>query len=403
MRGDQSKTATTEASVTQDVIIVGAGPAGLALARALAATGLRIAMIERQPADAIADPADDGREIALTHRSVDTLRALGAWHRIDPGAIAPLNAARVLNGGSRFALAFDTQGTREDRLGHLVSNHAIRRALFAAVAEQPDVVIHAGAQVVAASTTKAAATVRLADGRTLHARLLVSADSRFSEVRAQLGIAADVHRLGRSMMVCRVGHQRAHGGIATEWFDYGQTLAMLPLNGRCSSAVLTLPSAEFEALKGLDHAALGAEIARRYRHRLGAMDALDDPHIYPLATTWAHHFAGTRAALIGDAAVGMHPVTAHGFNLGLRGAVALGALVTDAARRGTDIAAPALLRRYERGHRLASRPLFAATNLIVGLYTADRPSAWIARHATLRIAAALPMVRRGVGGMLAQH
>lgn len=99
--------------------------------------------------------------------------------------------------------------------------------------------------------------VELADGRRLEARLLVAADSRFSAVREQLGIAAEVNRTGRAMMVCRVAHERDHEGIATEWFDYGQTIAMLPLRGRMSSAVLTLDAAGIEALAALDAEALG--------------------------------------------------------------------------------------------------------------------------------------------------
>ena len=90
-----------------DVIVVGGGPAGLAFVRALAGSGLTVALIERQTPDRLADPADDGREIALTHRSLAILRALGVWERIDPAAVAPLREARVCDGRSRFARAFE--------------------------------------------------------------------------------------------------------------------------------------------------------------------------------------------------------------------------------------------------------------------------------------------------------
>jgi len=204
-------------------------------------------------------------------------------------------------------------------------------------------------------------------------------------------------------MVCRVAHERDHGGIATEWFGYGQTIAMLPLNGRMSSAVLTLPAPEIDRLARLDARGLGIELTRRYGGRLGAMRVVDGPYVYPLATTYARHFTAARAALIGDAAVGMHPVTAHGFNLGLQGAATLARLVTDAAKRGRDIASLALLRRYEGAHRRASRPIYTATNLLVGLYTTDRPAACAARHAAIRAAAGLPLARRTVGRLLARH
>ncbi|MCB8829846.1 hypothetical protein LJD47_33020, partial [Escherichia coli] len=140
----------------------------------------------------------------------------------------------------------------------------IRQALFRAIDGQPGLDLITGTGVASVGTDRAGARVRLADGRVLDARLLVAADSRFSAVREQLGIAAEVNRLGRSMMVCRVAHEGDHRSIATEWFDHGQTIAMLPLNGRQSSAVLTLSSGQIEQLAALNPGALGAEITRRY-------------------------------------------------------------------------------------------------------------------------------------------
>jgi ubiquinone biosynthesis UbiH/UbiF/VisC/COQ6 family hydroxylase len=389
-------------TMTHDVAIVGAGPAGLALAASLAGSGLRVAVIERQPAAVLAAPPVDGREIALTLRSVRELQALGAWDHIPAEGTAPLQEARVLNGGSPFALAFGTGASGEEQLGHLVSNHLIRRALFEVVAAIPEVEILAGRSVSALHHDNRGVNIALDGGANLKARLLVGADSRFSWVREQLGIGAEINRLGRSMLVCRVEHEGDHQGVATEWFDHGQTIAMLPLNGRRSSAVLTLPSEDIDRLAALDTQALGAELTRRYEGRLGRMTLVDKAHVYPLATTYARHFAARRAALIGDAAVGMHPVTAHGFNLGLASARLLGKLVSDAVRHGGDIGASLLLRRYEATHRLASRPIYTATNMIVGLYTTEHPAARAARHAGLRAAARLPFVSRSVSRMLMQ-
>jgi ubiquinone biosynthesis UbiH/UbiF/VisC/COQ6 family hydroxylase len=391
------------APLAYDIIIVGAGPAGLALARSLAGTGLTMALVDRTSAAVLASPPCDGREIALTRRSVATLDRLGAWERLDAADIAPLREARVLDGDRAFALSF-AGGDDVDRLGCLVANHRIRRSLFEALEGQARLALFAGAAIRSVRTSAKEAAVDLEDGRQLHGRLLVGADSRFSLVRRQLGIGARLNRLDRSMLLCRVAHDADHGGIATEWFGHGQTIAMLPLNGgHVSSAVLTLPAAAIERFAGFDAQALGAEITRRYRARLGAMRVVEGPYVYPLVTSFAHRFVGPRAAFVGDAAVGMHPVTAHGFNLGLQGAAKLAELVDGAAARGGDFAAAGLLRHYEAAHRLASAPLFAATNLIVGLYTDDRPAAaHLARPLALRAAARLPLLRRGVTRLLTQ-
>ena len=386
-----------------DVVIVGGGPSGLAFARALDGSGLRVAIVERQSRDALARPPSDGRDIALTHRSANILRALGAWGAIDPADISPLVMAKVSNGASSFALTFDTEGTREERFGWLVPNHRIREALFGVTEGQSGLDLLSGETVQMIRPTPRGRLVELASGATLHARLLIAADSRFSTTRDQLGIPADISRLGRSMLVCRVAHDDHHHGVATEWFDYRQTIALLPLNGRKSSFVLTLPSAEIDRLARLDDGMLARELTRRYRHRLGALTLVDAPKVYPLATTWARRFATGRAALIGDAAVGMHPVTAHGFNLGLMGAATLAELVTQAAAGGRDIGSDRLLRRYDIDHRRASWPISAATNAIVRLYTARDPAARIARAAGLRVAARGPVIRRAVSGLLMRH
>ena len=386
-----------------DVLIVGGGPAGLSLARSLADSPLRIMVVERQPETAIAVPSYDGREIALTHRSIATLKALGAWHLLPLDEISPLNEARVLNGASPFALSFETTGHGGGPLSLMVPNHRIREALYRAVRDQPNLTLLTGSGVSAVKTDARSVRVMLEDGRSISARLLVAADSRFSRVRELLGIDAEVNRLGRSMMVCRVTHEEDHHGVATEWFDHHQTVAMLPLNGRRSSAVLTLPAEAMKRVAALDDAALGDELTRRYQGRLGRMQVDAPAHVYPLATTYARHFAAPRAALIGDAAVGMHPVTAHGFNLGLQSQATLARLVREAAGSGQDIAAASLLRRYEMTHRLASRPLYAATNFLVRLYTDERPGARLARDATLRVGSRLPLARRAITAMLMQR
>src|SRR5690606_8021922 len=88
--------------------------------------------------------------------------------------------------------------------------------------------------------------VSLEDGRRIGARLLVAADSRFSRVREMLGIGAHSRDHGARMMVCRVRHTLPHRHVAWEWFDDGPTLALLPLNGNQSSAVLMLDPARMD-------------------------------------------------------------------------------------------------------------------------------------------------------------
>uniref|UniRef100_A0A6P4FUH6 2-octaprenylphenol hydroxylase-like n=1 Tax=Drosophila rhopaloa TaxID=1041015 RepID=A0A6P4FUH6_DRORH len=149
-------------------------------------------------------------------------------------------------------------------------------------------------------------------------------------------------------MVCRMAHDLPHHNVALQWFAEGQTIALLPVNGHASSLVLTLPPADIQRLMHTEQDAFNAEIMERVGNRLGAMRLVSTRHAYPLKCVYAHRFAARRLALLGDAAVGMHPITAHGFNLGLRGAEVLAAEVETAFSHGQDIGSAAVLRRFEK-------------------------------------------------------
>jgi ubiquinone biosynthesis UbiH/UbiF/VisC/COQ6 family hydroxylase len=383
-----------------DVIVVGAGPTGLSLARSLAGSGLSIALVERQPVKALAEPDYDGREIALTRRSIQILKRLGAWARLPPDRVSPLRAARVIDGNSSESLIFSPRAQGLTELGSLVSNHDIRRALFASAEGQRGLTLVAGTSVISAHASASSAEVTLATGQILRGRLLVAADSRMSELRRRLGISAQIHRLGRAMVVCRVTHGRPHDHIATEWFAYGRTIALLPLNGDLSSAVVTLPQEQMDSLVRLDEAGFARELEKLCAGRMGPFRIASARHVYPLAVTWSHHFAAARAALIGDAAVGMHPVTAHGFNLGLHGQDTLAREILAALAEGRDIGSTLVLSRYELRHRLRCRPIYAGTNMIAGLFATETPFARVARKAVMRTGLGVPALRRRMESLL---
>lgn len=386
-----------------DVVVVGAGPTGLCFARALADTGLSVTLIEQQPRAALAEAAFDGREIALTHASRQILASLGLWAQLDPAEISPLRDAKVMDGGSPFALTFAAHQRTGDDLGWLVPNHLIRRAAWQSVQGQAGLEILDQASVAAVSPGPAHSVVTLADGRQLAARLVVAADSRFSSTRRLLGIGAQLRDFGKSMLVCRMQIEVPHRHTAWEWFGYGRTMALLPLNGDQASAVITLPPRQIAALMAQDEADFGRSISGFFEHRLGAMRPLATPVAYPLVGVYANAFAGDRCALIGDAAVGMHPVTAHGFNLGLQSQHRLAGILRTAAGQGHDIAARSGLAAYERGHRLASRPLYEATNAIASLYTDDRLPARLLRRAGLRLAHGVAPFRQLITAHLTQR
>jgi ubiquinone biosynthesis UbiH/UbiF/VisC/COQ6 family hydroxylase len=318
------------------------------------------------------------------------MRELGQWERIDPAQISPLRKARVLNGPSPFAMVVEPDA-RHDELGYLIPNHLIRRAAFDVVQDSKPIELMAARSVRAIRSNADAAQLTLDNGDELEASLAIAADSRFSETRRAMGLPANMHDFGRTMMVFRMQLGKPHENTAWEWFGYGQTLALLPLAGDLASVVLTLPHHEIDALLALSDEQFNRDIERRFEHRLGSMRLVGTRHPYPLVAVYAERFIGERFACIGDAAVGMHPVTAHGFNFGLRGAWSLAKSIRAALEKNADIGGKAVLEPWEREHRIVTRPLYLATNTIAKLYCDDSPPARLIRGMALRAGRLAPI------------
>jgi len=394
-----------------DVLIVGAGPAGLSLAISLAQAGLRATVVEQQPAATLADPPPDGREIALTHPSADTLRRLGSWAALAPGEIGRIHGAQVHDGpvGQHAALALDATGSGREALGWIVPNHALRRSAWAVATQHSSVrtITSAKVQRVAVTPGHAALDYTDADGatHTLQAPLLVAADSRFSATRRQLGIGAAMQDFGRTVIVCRMRHVLPSDGVAHECFGYERTLAVLPLPPDADgtplcSVVVTAGTADAAALMALPAQAFAAQVQAQFQQRLGAMALEGKRHAYPLVAVYARHFSGHRCALLGDAAVGMHPVTAHGYNLGLSGVERLTRALVEARRTGRDIGDAAVLAAYARDHHRHAWPIYQGTNTVVRLFTDARPLPRLLRQAVLQGARRLPPLKAAIVAQL---
>jgi ubiquinone biosynthesis UbiH/UbiF/VisC/COQ6 family hydroxylase len=368
-----------------DITIIGAGPAGLCFARALADSGIKIKVIERQELEAISNPSYDGREIALTHFSQKLMSELGIWSLIDPEQISLIKAAKVLDGDSSYALSFDHSETVKNNLGFMISNKLIRQAAYESIKNINNIELLCQTAVKDIEIRPEKATTILEDGSTINSSLVVAADSRFSKARDIIGIDTSKYNFNRTCIVCKIRHEKDHGSTAYECFQYGRTLAILPLNNNQSSVVITIDSNKVSDITDMSGEQFSADMQKRTNGRLGKIELITQLYTYPLMATYAQKFYSKRFALIGDAAVGMHPVTAHGFNLGLQGGYTLARELIESRKIGYELGAEFPLRRYSNKHRAHTRPLYLGTNTLVRLFTKDNGPARGARKMLLRL------------------
>lgn len=376
-----------------DLAIIGAGPAGLSFALSLRDSGLKIAVIEKLSRQELADPPIDGRDIALTHLSRRIMQQHGSWQRVDQDLISPIQKAQVIDGDSPYTLDFDTPSDDTDALGFIISNHLIRKAVYEEFETLQNVTLLDERIVTQVSTDDEAGHLTLDDGSQLKVKLIVAADTRFSDTRRQMGISAGSYDFGRSAVLCWMDHEISHQHTAFECFHYGRTLAILPLAGNRSSAVITVPTPQVHDLLNMSEAEFNLDIENRLGGQLGKMTQVGERFTYPLVGVHANRFYARRFALIGDAAVGMHPVTAHGFNLGLSGQDLLSSELIKAVEQGQDYWQTSLLQRYQQQHMLSTRPLYHGTNSVVTLFTNDSFPATLLRKAVLRLSNNLPPVK----------
>ena len=392
-------------SAQPDVIIAGAGIAGSTLALALAQAGLRPLLIDPVPFDDQIAPTFDGRASAIAYSAFRQWRALGLAEALEPHAqrieqilVTDGRAPGASAGGpSPFFLRFDSAEIADrsdgEPLGYLIENRHIRAALAEAV-KRAGIEVLAPARVARAEFEPRAAAVALADGRVLTAPLVVGAEGRGSVIRTQARIGVVGWDYPQTGVVATVRMERPHGGVAHEYFLPGGPFAILPLTDNRASLVWTESTARGEALKTARPEVFQAHLARRFGEFLGAVAVEGPIFTYPLRLQLAERFVAPRAALLGDAAHGIHPIAGQGLNLGLKGAAALAEVVVDAMRLGEDIGSEVVLARYAAWRNFDTVTLAAGTDVFVRLFSNDNPILRAGRDLGLGLVNAVPALRR---------
>ncbi len=380
-----------------DILIAGGGLNGLSMALAARQGGFSVTLADPQPATARGDDGFDGRSYALAISSQRALDALGVWKGLE--AVQPILGIKVTDGRagegpSPLMLAFDHAEIEEGPMGFMVEDRHLRPALLRAAGAAGVEQVEAGVEGFEADGS--GVTVHLSDGTSRRAKLLVGCDGKASRVASLSGIKRSGWGYGQTALVCAVSHAKPHEGVAHQFFMPPGPLAILPLSGNRSSIVWSERTERAAEIQAMDDDAYLDVLRPRFGSFLGDIALSGARFTYPLGLTLAERFVAPRVALVGDAAHVVHPIAGQGLNAGLKDVAALAEVLTDARRRGEDIAGPQVLDRYAAWRRFDVAALAAATDAFNRLFSNDNPLLRAARDIGLGIANAVPGLRRGL-------
>lgn len=380
-----------------DILIVGGGLNGSCLALALAQVGFSSVVLDALPTPKRKADAFDGRAYSLALASKNLLAAIDIWPEVEDNAqpILEVKASdgRAGEGAAPYFLHFDHAELEDGPMGYLLEDRFLRRALLAAIEAEP-LITHRANVTVTAQDTSAAAQVTLSDGTSLTARLLIGADGRQSGVAERAGIKRSGWDYGQTALVCAIEHERPHNAIAHQFFMPNGPLAILPLPENRSSIVWSETSENAAQIAALNDAAYLEALRPAFGDFLGEIKLTGTRFTYPLTLTLAQSYVAPRLALVGDAAHGVHPIAGQGLNLGFRDIGALAEVLTEAKRRGEDIAAADVLARYQSWRKFDTTALALGMDAVNKLFSNDNPALRFMRDLGMGAVSSMPTLRR---------
>lgn len=383
---------------TFDVIIVGGGMVGAALALALDRVGLKTALIDQQslqPSTLAANAPWHRRVSALTEASVNLFKYLGAWESMVAQRVCPYTHMVVWDGEGTGEVAFDAQSVPYSQLGFIVENEVIRNGLLQQLAATN---VHSfGDQAhleYSLSLTSEGGEVTLANGDVLNAPLLVASDGAESALRRLSGIASNQKDYKHHAIVTTVETELGHQHSARQAFLETGPLAFLPLQGQhYCSIVWSLTPGAADRVEALNDGAFCLALERAFEGRAGKILHTDHRLRFPLRQRHARQYHRRGVVLVGDSAHTIHPLAGQGANLGFMDAAVLAEELARALRRGDDFFAPHILDRYQRRRKAHNTAMMLAMVGFQNLFAADNPGIRWARNTGLRLTNRLPLLK----------
>ncbi|HET8802717.1 MAG TPA: FAD-dependent monooxygenase [Marinobacter sp.] len=379
-----------------DILVVGGGMVGSALALGLSRQGWQVGLVEGSTREALLQPVEpagsvddfEARVSAVSVASQRLLEQLGAWPGLVAGRHCPYQSMAVWDGDGTGGIRFEAAELQAPALGTIIENRRIVQALFTALAGSR-VELLDGVRVTGWWRSGDRRGVELADGRRPGARLVVAADGAHSRLRQWVGLPTREWDYDQQAIVCTVRTAQSHGYTAWQRFSRTGPLAFLPLlneqgDEHFCSIVWSQDTGEARRLMALDDTGFRAELEHAIEQTLGPVEQVSRRVAFPLRQRHAKEYVAEGFALVGDAAHTIHPLAGQGANLGYGDVRVLLDELAWARQAGMNPADDLLLARYQRRRKGENLAMMAAMEGFKQLFARDEPALRWLRNAGMR-------------------
>ncbi|MFK8018808.1 MAG: UbiH/UbiF/VisC/COQ6 family ubiquinone biosynthesis hydroxylase [Pseudomonadales bacterium] len=403
-----------------DLIIIGAGMAGLALANSVRDSAMKVALIEARPLDAIApkgvgnfkqlggQPCDlgdfDPRVSALTPASIKFFQRLGIWGNIESQRHCSFVEMQVWDAQGVGGVRFTAEEMGADSLGCIVENSVTLQALREGIATASNLSLFCPNTLAELESSGESGPdeplqlIKLDDGMQLAAPLIVAADGGNSQLRKLANFESKAWSYDQSAIVATVQTEKPHDRVALQRFMPGGPLAFLPLAGKAQnlcSIVWSLDNDLVEEKLVLDEPEFCRVLERAFESRLGRIMASSRRYSFPLRQQHATDYVKEGVALIGDAAHVIHPLAGQGVNLGFADVEVLGEELLRAFESGETLAGDLFLQRYQRRRKADNLTMMVAVEGFKRLFgRQELPIVWLRNAGMRQLNRAAPLKRQ---------
>jgi ubiquinone biosynthesis UbiH/UbiF/VisC/COQ6 family hydroxylase len=376
-----------------DIVVVGAALVGASVALALAKQGFTVALVDRKsPLVELANGEWDSRIYAISPGNADWFKGLGVWQRMNTERITPIAEMQIWGDANAEALNFNAEDAFADNLGYILESSALQQAIWDEL-KTWDVDVMIGAEGISVELNEKEATLQLADGQQLKAKLMIAADGGNSWVRARAGLSQQKIIYEHVGVVANFEVELPHQHIAQQWFLDEGILAWLPLAGNRISMVFSTKHSQ--NLMALSPSELADHVAQAGGNALGKMHCITPAVAFPLVKQNASAMIANRLALLGDSAHQVHPMAGQGVNLGFRDVVGLAQVLAE-RNPLADIGDRFVLRRYERARKADVLAMQALTHGLYGAFDSKQALVRSLRNWGLGLPNQHPILKRAL-------